>query len=204
MAATWKIYRQEVDSSSTSSERVRNSINGSKYVPNRPKTPYNSSKSTISANGTFITSYSTLKSVEWAKEWCLIILWYHPRCKLHSWPHIVTLCATIATNLSENCWKHVLTILTFITYFFTHKSLLWVKKWCLIILWYHPRYVLHLWLQIVALWATISITTHLLAKMAKNGSKQVFDDTYVHNLLFYTQVCSMDQKRVFNYYMVSP
>jgi hypothetical protein len=27
--------------------------------------------------------------------------------------------------------------------------------------------------------------------MAKNGSKQVFDDTYLHNLLFYTQVYSM-------------
>ena len=30
--------------------------------------------------------------------------------------------------------------------------------------------------------------------MAKNGWKQVFDDTYLHNLLFYTQVCSKGQQ----------
>jgi hypothetical protein len=40
--------------------------------------------------------------------------------------------------------------------------------------------------------------------MAKNGSKQVFDDTYLRNLLFYTQVYSMGQQMVFNYPMVSP
>jgi hypothetical protein len=40
--------------------------------------------------------------------------------------------------------------------------------------------------------------------VSKDGSKQVFDDTYLHNLLFYTQVCSMGQIRVFNYHMVSP
>ena len=40
--------------------------------------------------------------------------------------------------------------------------------------------------------------------MAKDGSKQVFDDTYLHTLLFYTQVCSMGLKMVFNYHMVSP
>jgi hypothetical protein len=39
--------------------------------------------------------------------------------------------------------------------------------------------------------------------MAKNGSKQVFGDTSLHNLLFYKQVCSMGQKMVFNYHMVS-
>jgi hypothetical protein len=27
--------------------------------------------------------------------------------------------------------------------------------------------------------------------MAENGSKQVYDDTYLHNLLFYTQICSI-------------
>jgi hypothetical protein len=40
--------------------------------------------------------------------------------------------------------------------------------------------------------------------MAENGLKQVFDNTYVHNLLFYTYVCSMGQQVVFNYPMLSP
>ena len=60
----------------------------------------------------------------------------------------------------------------------------------------------HLWPHRVTLWATIA--THLWAKMAENGSKQVYDDTYLHNLLFYTQICSMGQQVVFNYPMVSP
>jgi hypothetical protein len=54
----------------------------------------------------------------------------------------------------------------------------------------------------VTLWATIA--SHLWAKMVENGSKQVYDDTYLHNLLFYTQICSMGQQVVFNYPMVSP
>jgi hypothetical protein len=53
-----------------------------------------------------------------------------------------------------------------------------------------------------ALWATIA--THLRAKMAENGWKLVFDNTYFQNLLFYTQICSMGQQVVFNYPMVSP
>jgi hypothetical protein len=40
--------------------------------------------------------------------------------------------------------------------------------------------------------------------MIKNGLKQVFDDTYLHDFLFYTQVCSMGQQVVYNYPMVSP
>ena len=40
--------------------------------------------------------------------------------------------------------------------------------------------------------------------MAENGSKQVYDDTYLHNFLFYTQICSMGQQVVFNYPMVLP
>jgi hypothetical protein len=40
--------------------------------------------------------------------------------------------------------------------------------------------------------------------MAENGWKQVFDNTYLHNLLFYTQVCSIGQWVVFNYLRVSP
>jgi hypothetical protein len=60
----------------------------------------------------------------------------------------------------------------------------------------------HSWPHRVTLWATI--TTHLWAKMAENGSEQVYDDTYLHNLLFHTQICSMGQQVVFNYPMVSP
>ena len=40
--------------------------------------------------------------------------------------------------------------------------------------------------------------------MAKNGSKQVYDDTYLHNLLFYTQICAIGQQVVLKYPMVSP
>jgi hypothetical protein len=40
--------------------------------------------------------------------------------------------------------------------------------------------------------------------MAENGWKQVFDNTYLHNFLFYSQACSMGQQVVFNYPMVSP
>jgi hypothetical protein len=38
----------------------------------------------------------------------------------------------------------------------------------------------------------------------KNGWKQVFDVTYLHNLLFYTQVYCMGQEVVFKYFMLSP
>ena len=40
--------------------------------------------------------------------------------------------------------------------------------------------------------------------MAENGWKPFFDDTYLHNLLFHTQICSEGQPVVFNYPMVSP
>jgi hypothetical protein len=40
--------------------------------------------------------------------------------------------------------------------------------------------------------------------MAENASKQVFDNTYLHNLLFHTQICSMGQQVVLDYPMVSP
>jgi hypothetical protein len=60
----------------------------------------------------------------------------------------------------------------------------------------------HSWPHRVTLWAIIA--THLWAKMLKNGSKQVYDDTYIHNPLFYTQVYSIGQQVVFNYPMVSP
>jgi hypothetical protein len=99
-------------------------------------------------------------------------------------------------------WKQVLTILTTITSFSTHKYVLWANKGCSIILWYHPRCLLHSWSNIVTIWANIA--THLWPKMAENGWKQVFDDTYLHNHLFHTQICSKGQRVVFNYSMVSP
>jgi hypothetical protein len=40
--------------------------------------------------------------------------------------------------------------------------------------------------------------------MAENGWKQVFDDTYLHNLLFHTQIYFIGQQVVFSYPMVSP
>jgi hypothetical protein len=56
-----------------------------------------------------IIYYSTHQYVLWANEWGSIILWYHLRCLLHSWPLIITLWATIATHLwpkmAENGWK---------------------------------------------------------------------------------------------------
>ena len=139
-------------------------------------------------------------------KWCLVILWYHPRCLLHSWPHVTTLWATIATHLwpkrAENGWKQVLTILNSITSYSTHKSVLWANEWCSIILWYHPWCLLHSWPHIVTLWATVS--THLWSKMAENSWKQVFGDTYLHNLLIHTQICSKVQQEVSNYPLVTP
>jgi hypothetical protein len=41
------------------------------------------------------------------------------------------------------------------------------------------------------------------AKMAENDKKHVFD-TYLRNLLFYTLICSVGQRVVLNYPMVSP
>jgi hypothetical protein len=65
-----------------------------------------------------------------------------------------------------------------------------------------PKVPATLVFHIFTLWATIA--TQLWAKIAKNGWKQVFDDTYLLNLLFHIQVCSMGQQVVFNYSMVSP
>jgi hypothetical protein len=70
--------------------------------------------------------------------------------------------------------------------------------------WYHPRCLLNLFPQIVTLWGTIA--THLCAKIAKNSWKHVFvfGVTYLHNLFFYTQVCTMGQHVLFSYPMISP
>ena len=40
------------------------------------------------------------------------------------------------------------------------------------------------------------MASHLWAKMAENGWKQVFDNTYL-NLLVHTKICSMGQHVVF-------
>jgi hypothetical protein len=47
-------------------------------------------------NAYSITSYSIHKYVLWSNEWCSIILWYHTRCLLHSWPDIVTHCHSLS------------------------------------------------------------------------------------------------------------
>jgi hypothetical protein len=91
----------------------------------------------------------------WANEWWSFILWYHTRCLLHSWPHTVTLWATIATHFSAKIAKNgfkksmFLTMLTSITSYSIHKYVLWANKWCSNILWYHTRCLLHSWPDIV-------------------------------------------------------
>jgi hypothetical protein len=75
-------------------------------------------------------------------------------------------------------------------------------EWCSVIIWYQPRYLIHLRPHVVTLWATIG--THLWAKMAENGWIQFFDKDSYHNLLFYTQICSMGRWAVFNYPMIIP
>jgi hypothetical protein len=92
-------------------------------------------------------------------------------------------------------------MLTSVIAYSTHKYILCTNEWCSIILWYHLKDLHHSWPQIITLKATIA--THLLSKLAKNGWKQVIDDTYFHNLLFYTQICLMGQLVVFSYPVVS-
>jgi hypothetical protein len=53
---------------------------------------------------TSLSFYFIHKSVLWANKWCSIILWYHRRCLLHSWPYIVTLWATIA-RVGSWAWR---------------------------------------------------------------------------------------------------
>jgi hypothetical protein len=58
---------------------------------------------------TSITFYSAHTFVLRANQWCLFILWYHPWCSLHSWPHILTPWAMITTHpspkMAKDCWK---------------------------------------------------------------------------------------------------
>ena len=147
---------------------------------------------------TFKTSYSTYKYVLWANKWCSIVLWYYPRCLLHSQLHIVTIWATIATHLSakmaKNGWKQV----SDDTYF---QNLLFYTKICSIILWYHPRCILYSWPYIVTL--SVTLDTHFWAKMVEYGWKMCFDDANLYNLLFYSQTCFKGQWWVFRYPMVS-
>jgi hypothetical protein len=109
------------------------------------------------------------------------------------------ICEQKLTKTVENWF---LTILTSISSYSIHKFVLWSNEWCSIILCYQPRCLLHSWPHIVTLWAILA--TQLWAKMAENGLKQVFDDTYLHMFFFYTEICSMGQQVVFNYPMLSP
>jgi hypothetical protein len=58
---------------------------------------------------TLITSYSTHNIILWAKGWCPVILWYHSWYCLPSWPHMITIWATIAPHLwpkmAKSCWQ---------------------------------------------------------------------------------------------------
>ena len=118
----------------------------------------------------------------------------------------ITLWATISTYLwakmAKNGWKQVFDNTCLHNILFYTQICLWANRWYSVILWYHPKCLLHLWPQISTLWATIA--THLRAEMAENGWKQIFDDTHFQNLLFYTQICSMGQQIVFNCPMVLP
>jgi hypothetical protein len=134
-------------------------------------------------------------------EWCSAIVWYHPRYLIHLRPHVVTVWATIGTDLwAKMAENSFLTKIPTITSYSTQKYVQWADEWCSFILWYYPRCLLHLWPHIVTLWA--SIATRLWAKMAKNGWKLDFEDTYFHNLLFYTKICSMGRWVVFIYPMI--
>jgi hypothetical protein len=65
-----------------------------------------------------VTSYSTHTIVLWANQWCPVIPYYHLRCFLHSWPHIVTLWAILDT---KSHWKNMfLAISTSTTSYSTH------------------------------------------------------------------------------------
>jgi hypothetical protein len=189
-------------------------------VPTTLVTPYSypighPSHSFVSKNGrktvgnrflTILTSpisYSTHKSVVWANKWCSIIVQYHPILSiLYSWlfynyPMSHHSHSFVSKN-GQNGWKQVFDNNYLLNLLFHIQVCSMGQQ----VIWYHPRCLLHSWLQIVTLWATIS--THLWAKMAENGWKQVFDNTYFHDLLFHTQVFFMGRQVVLNYPMVSP
>jgi hypothetical protein len=67
-----------------------------------------------------IKTYSIHKYDLWANECWWIILWYPPRCLLHSWPQIVTIWVTIATHkrgkMAENKFLTILTSKPLIPY----------------------------------------------------------------------------------------
>jgi hypothetical protein len=69
-----------------------------------------------------------------------------------------------------------------------------------------PRSGVQLSYQITqgAFYTQATTATHLWGKMAENSWKLVFDDTYLQNLLLYTQIYYMVQQVVFNYQWVSP
>ena len=121
---------------------------------------------------------------------------------LYIYPMVYNSHSFVTKNGQKLLKNMFLEMFTSITSYSTYIHVLWAKEWCSVILWYHLWCLLHSWPHIVILWATIA--THLWAKMKENGWKQVFDDTYLHNLLFYTQICSIGQWVMFNYPMVSP
>ena len=89
--------------------------------------------------------------------------------------------------MAENVWKQVFddTYLRNLL-FYSHKCYMGQQ----VVFSQHmvsPKVPTTLVTQIVTLWATIA--THLSAKMAENDWKQVNDNIYFRNFLFYTQIC---------------
>jgi hypothetical protein len=100
---------------------------------------------------TSITSYSIHKYVLWANKWCSIILWYHTRCLLHSWPDIVTHCHSHSfVSINGQKWlKHVLLMLNTNMFYGPMSGFSIILK-------YHPNCLLQSWPNIFTLWATIA------------------------------------------------
>jgi hypothetical protein len=148
-----------------------------------------------------INFYSTHKYVLWANEWCSVILFYYPRFLLHSWPHIVTLWATIATHLwakmAENGLKTIfLTMLTFITSY-SKTQICSFGQW-----------VMFSYYMVLSKGPTTlkTLYNHRIGhhRWQKTVEKHVFYNVYLCKLLFYSQIWSMVQWVVFSYPMVSP
>jgi hypothetical protein len=105
--------------------------------------------------------------------------------------------------MAENGWKQVFDN-TYLHNFLFYSQVCSMGQW---VVFNYPMVspkenTLLMIAHIACLRATIA--TYLWAKMSKNCWKPVVDDTFLHNLLFYTQVSSMGQKVVFNYPMQSP
>jgi hypothetical protein len=105
--------------------------------------------------------------------------------------------------VSKNGWKWLknmlLTMLNSITSYSMHKYVLRANEWCSIFLWYQHRCMLNSWPHNYSY--PMGYQSHSF--VSKNGRKQIFDDTYLRNLLYYRQSSSLGHRLVFNYPRVS-